>query len=159
MLVFLRQLSGGLDLAGCRDTCHSCQISEAICIYLSDGPAVTASNQRTNSSWTTRHTSSADWQPGRRGKMLPASDSYSSGLTSKLMPTGSWRNSNAAVESNRSAYWALSCRRASRISSRVLGMGCGGVQTSWLSESSRCGSTVETRRFHSEPRLRINKGY
>src|SRR5882762_4365010 len=55
--------------------------------------------------------------------MVSVSTSYSSVLWSKLTPMGSYWNNNAAITSNNSPYSALSRRRFSKISSRVLAMG------------------------------------
>src|SRR2546421_732776 len=81
-----------------------------------------ASNHLTNSSCTTRCTSRLDSQSRSRGKIVPASGSYSSVFSSKLIPAGSWRNKSAATASNRPPYSALSRRRSSKISSRVRDM-------------------------------------
>src|SRR5579864_2174676 len=84
-----------------RNDCHSVQISEAISEYDSSGPALPASNQRTNSSCTTRRTSSSDLHSRSRGKMVPVSGSYSSVFSfSNAIPIGSHRKRRAATESN-----------------------------------------------------------
>src|SRR5579862_5969389 len=106
----------------CR-ACHSRQMPSAIWEYRSMEPASSVPNQRQNSSYTTRCTSSEDSHVRNLGRIVPVSVWYSSGLTSKLIPTGSYWNNSAVIELNNSPYSALSWRRSSRICSRVLGMG------------------------------------
>lgn len=119
----LRQPCDAASGERCRYGCHNCQISEAISAYRPSGPAFPASNHRTNSSCTTQSTSLADLQARSRGKMVPASGSYSSVFSfSNAIPIGSCRKRSADTESNKSPYSALSWRRSFRISSRVLGM-------------------------------------
>jgi hypothetical protein len=121
-----------------------CQISEAISAYRPSGPEFSASNNRTNSACTTRKTLLADSQSRSRGRVVPASGSYSSlFLFSNAIPIGSCRKRSAATESNNYPYSAFGWRRSFRISSRVLSI-------AWFDDETNTGMCVDVR--FSSPR-------
>src|SRR5258708_18080386 len=74
-------------------------------------PAASDPNHLRNSSKTTLRTSDGEWQPDSRGSMVPASGSYSSVLSSKLMPIGSHLNRSAEASSNKFPYFRLTALR------------------------------------------------
>jgi hypothetical protein len=102
---------------------HRSQISSAIWSYRSSWPASSTLNQRTNSSWTTLLTASAEWHDCKRGRIVPTSGSYSSALVLKLIEIGSCRKSAAEIAWNRSPYSSFKRRRKALISFRSLVMG------------------------------------